>query len=390
MAKRNSYQALFGWLAIVAALAAASTLVWSNSVPDEPASLLPTARVARGAIERTVVATGVLQPYEFVDVGTMISGQLSSLKVKLGDRVAKGQLLAEIDPEVNHAKVIEAEGTLENLQAQRRAKAEQSVLAELQSKRGELLLREDALARAEAEVLASNRRVALAAVRSLDAQIKQARAQLQTARANLAFTRIVAPMEGEVVSITARAGQTLNANQQTPTILRVARLEMMTVWAQVAEGDVISLRQEQEVYFSVLGEPDRRRVGRIRQILPAPEILNNVVFYNALFDVPNPDGALKVQMTAQVFFVVDRDADALLVPLAALRPDKSGARGRNRVEVLREDGGVDARTIQTGIKNGASVQVVSGLREGESVLVGETASKRQNKKAGFLSRLKFG
>lgn len=389
MAKRANRRRIL-WLAFVAALAAAGTQAWSRSASDDSASQLTTVRVERGAIERTVVAVGALQPSEFVDVGAQISGQLRSLNVKLGDRVVKGQLLAEIDPILNDSKVVEAEATLENLRAQRRAKSEQLVLAALQRKRGELLLRQDALARSEAEVLEANYRVAHASVRALDAQIKQALAVLQTARTNLGFTRIVSPMEGEVVSIAAREGQTLNANQQTPTVLRIARLETMTVWTQVAEADVAGLEPDREVQFSVLGEPDRRRSGRIRQILPAPEIVNGVVFYNALFDVPNPDGMLKVQMTAQVFFVVDRAADALIVPLGALLPDRAGAPHRRRVEVLRDDGEVERRAIQTGIRSATAAQVLSGLREGEAVVVGGPDSRRKARETSFFARLKLG
>jgi len=389
MAKRPNRRRIL-WLAFVAALAAAGTQAWSRSASDDAALQLATVRVERGVIERTVVAVGALQPSEFVDVGAQISGQLKSLHVKLGDRVVKGQLLAEIDPILNDSKVVEAEATLENLRAQRRAKSEQLALAALQRKRGELLLRQDALARAEVEVLDANYRVAHASVVALDAQIKQALAALQTARTNLGFTRIVSPMEGEVVSIAAREGQTLNANQQTPTVLRIARLETMTVWTQVTEADVAGLEPEREVQFSVLGEPDRRRSGRIRQILPAPEIVNGVVFYNALFDVPNPDGMLKVQMTAQVFFVVDRAADALIVPLGALQPDRSGTPHRRRVEVLREDGEVERRTIQTGIRSATAVQVLSGLREGEAVVVGGPDNRRKGREPNFFARLKLG
>ena len=287
-----------------------------------------------------------------------------------------GDLLAEVDPTLNQAKLIEAEATLENLRAQRLAKEEQRVLAQLQKKRAEILLRQDALARAEVEVIDSNYRVALTGVHSLDAQIKQAHALLATARANLSYTRIAAPIDGEVVSIIAREGQTLNANQQAPMIMRIARLDTMTIWAQVPEAEVMRLRVGQPVHFSVLGDPDTRRSGTIGQILPAPEVVNGVVFYNALFDVPNRDGALKVQMTAQVFFVVDQAPDALTVPLAALGPDKQGRPNRHRVKVLGADGKLETRIVQTGIKDGATAQILKGLAEGEQVLVGEDDAAR--------------
>jgi membrane fusion protein, macrolide-specific efflux system len=380
-----------GWVAVAAiigALGVVSKVVWSsvNGTPNRDPGM--TAAAARGAIERTVVAAGVVQPLEFVDVGAQISGQLKSLKVKLGERVKRGQLLAEIDATLNQAKLIEAEATVENLRAQRHAKQEQLVLAQLQKKRGETLLRQDALARAEVEIIDSNYRVAVTGVSSLDAQIKQAQAILTTAQTNLGYTRIVAPMDGEIVTIVAREGQTLNANQQAPMLMRIARLDTMTVWAQVPEAEVTRLKVGHPVHFSVLGEPDQRREGRIRQILPGPEVVNGVVFYNALFDVPNPDGVLKVQMTAQVFFIVEQAADALLIPLSALGADSRGRPNHHRVNVVKADGTTDRRTVETGIKDGAIVQVLKGLEEGERVAVDDDEPRKPAKKSGSLPKAK--
>lgn len=386
--RRKSAPSRFhGWLVavgLVGFLACASGIVWSSVRPDAGASgpRVSTVAVTRGTIERSVITTGVLQPLELVDVGAQISGQLRSLKVKLGARVQRGQLLAEIDPVLNQAKLIEAEATLENLRAQRHAKAEQLVLAELQSRRAAVLVKQDALSRAEVEVIESNVRVARTGVTSLDAQIRQAEAIVTTARTNLGYTRIVAPMDGEVVSIIAREGQTLNANQQAPIIMRIARLDTMTVWAQVPEAEITRLRVGHPVAFTVLGDPDNRRAGRIRQVLPAPEIVNGVVFYNALFDVANANGALKVQMTAQVYFTVDRAEDALTVPLAALGPDPKARPNRHRVTVVGAGGTEDVRIVETGIKDGAMAQVTRGLAEGDLVVAEDDEQPRRARKSG--------
>jgi membrane fusion protein, macrolide-specific efflux system len=280
-----------GWVWVAAFAAGLGTIgaYWNSG--SAPEVKLLTATVARTHIENTVLAAGVLQPFEFVDVGAQISGQLKRLHVQLGDRVEKGQLLAEIDPVISASRVVEAEATLANLRAQWDAKRERLELARLQKARSDELLRQGATAASESEITDSNYKVARAELAALDAQIKEARAALETARANLSYTRIAAPMAGEVVSISAREGQTLNANQQAPVILRIGEVQIMTVAAMVPEADVSRLKIGQEVYFTVLGQDERRWYGRLRQILPSPEIISNVVFYRKPLSAA-PAGAL--------------------------------------------------------------------------------------------------
>lgn len=390
MAKITSFMKHFRWSTLFVALALATTLVWALTNRGAATSTYLTAPVTRGKIENTVLSAGVLQAAEFVDVGAQTSGQLKTLLVKLGDKVKKGQLVVEIDPVLSAAKLAEAEATLDDLIAQRRAKQEQLTLASLQKQRGDLLLAKDAMARSEAEIISANHRVAAASVSSLDAQIKHARAVLDTARANLGYTRITAPMDGEVISIAAREGQTLNASQQAPTLMRIAKLDTMTVWAQVAEADVSRLRVGQDAYFTVLGNTEQRRKGKVRQVLPGPEIINNVVFYNALIDVPNQERDLKVQMTAQVSFVLDEADDALIVPYGAVKPSKT--EGRHSVRVIQSDGSIDKRYVTLGIRNALNVQIASGLQEGDVVIVGEGENKTKKnssaKKSGLSSKAK--
>ena len=341
----------------------------------------------RGSIENTVLAAGTLQPYAYVDVGAQTSGQLKSLHVQLGDKVKKGQLLAEIDPLISASKVAEATATLANLQAQWEGKKAQFELARLQKARSDDLTRQGAQATSESEIAQSNYKLAHSALQALEAQIKQARAELETAQANLAYTRIIAPMDGEVISISALEGQTLNATQQTPTILRIAQLDPMTVWALVPEADVSRLTAGQDVYFTILGRGERRWHGRLRQILPSPQVIGNVVFYNALFEVPNPQRELKVQMTAQVFFVLAQAKDALYVPRSALGKTHSGRAGPHTVRVLGDHGSIETRKVEVGITNAVSAQILSGLSEGDTVIIG-AASLAPNHKAGSLHSVK--
>jgi macrolide-specific efflux system membrane fusion protein len=195
-------------------------------------------------------------------------------------------------------------------------------------------------------------------------------------------------MNGEVILISALEGQTLNATQQAPTILRIAQLDTMTVWALVPEADVSRLTAGQDVYFTILGRGERRWHGRLRQILPSPQVIGNVVFYNALFDVPNPRRELKVQMTAQVFFVLAQANDALYVPLSALGGDHLGRAAPHTVRVLGDHGSIETRKVEVGITNAISGQILSGLSEGDTVISG-AASLAPDHKASSLRSVKL-
>ncbi len=208
--------------------------------------------------------------------------------------------------------------------------------------------------------------------------MKQATAAVDTAKANLGYTKITAPMAGEVVSISLLEGQTLNANQQAPNILRIADISTVTVWAQVSEADIVRVKPGQDVYFTVLGEP-RRWNGKIRQILPTPELINNVVFYDVLFDIPNPERELKIQMTAQVFIVLAQAKGVLLIPTAAIGNASEGA--EIKVQVLKADGSVELRAIKIGIKSEISAEVTDGLKEKEQVVIGEITAQGNTKSA---------
>jgi membrane fusion protein, macrolide-specific efflux system len=202
--------------------------------------------------------------------------------------------------------------------------------------------------------------------------MKEATAAVDTAKANRGYTKITAPMAGEVVSISLLEGQTLNANQQAPNILRIADMSTVTVWAQVSEADIVRVKLGQDVYFTVLGQSQRWN-GKVRQILPTPELINNVVFYDVLFDIPNPARELNIQMTAQVFIVLAQAKGALLIPTAAIGNASEGA--EIMVQVLKANGSVEPRAIKIGIKSEISAEVTDGLKEKEQVVIREITAK---------------
>jgi macrolide-specific efflux system membrane fusion protein len=348
--------------------------------------LYATAAVERGDIESTVVAEGVLQPISYVDVGAQTSGKLKSLKVKRGDQVVENQLLAEIDPVLADTALTAANATLENMTSQRALKQAQLVLAKEERDRNETLFSEQLISANDRDITRANYNVASADVDSLSAQMKQATAAVDTAKANLSYTKITAPMAGEVVSINMLEGQTLNANQQAPNILRIADMSTVTVWAQVSEADIDRVKLGQDVYFTVLGQA-RRWNGKIRQILPTPELINNVVFYDVLFDIPNPERELDIQMTAQVFIVLAQAKGVLLIPTAATGNASQGA--EIKVQVLKADGSVELRAIKIGIKSEISAEVTEGLKENEQVVIGGSTTSQGSTKSALSVRKGF-
>jgi len=344
-----------------------------------------TAAVERGDVENTVLAAGLIQPIKYVDVGAQTSGKLKSLKVQKGDKVELGQLLAEIDPVLAKTALTASNAALENMTLQRSLKEAQLVLSKLQRDRNDLLFSHQVISASDRDITKAAYEVAFADSAALSAQMKQANASVNTAKANLGYTQITAPMSGEVVSITALEGQTLNANQSAPIILRIANLDTVTVWAQVSEADIDRVKLDQDVYFTVLGQAQRWN-GKVRQILPTPELINNVVFYDVLFDIPNIKGDLYIQMTAQVFIVLEQAKGVLLIPTAVV--GNAGEGDEIQVQVMKTDETIELRKIKIGIKGEISTEVKEGLKENELVVISEPKTKNTTANKSALSAKK--
>jgi macrolide-specific efflux system membrane fusion protein len=351
--------------ALILLAAAGLGLVFGRDAGGGPAA--PTQTVVLGDIEDTVSAVGTLQPQQFVDVGTQVSGQLKQLFVTYGDHVKQGQWLAQIDPTVYQARVAADEAQLQNLRAQLEQRRAQFILAQDQMKRQTALKAGNATSDDALQTARANERVAAAQVLQLEAQIKQAESTLNADQANLGYTKIYAPMDGTVVDLIAKQGQTLNANQQAPIVLRIANLDTMTVWAQVSEADLPRLRLGMKAYFTTLGQSNRRRFGTLRQIIPTPQLVNGVVLYNCLFDVENPGHELLPQMTAQVSFIVAQAEQVPIVPVAAIRRERGGT-GAASVDVI-VNGKTERRTVEVGATDRIVVEIKSGLAVGDVVLL---------------------
>lgn len=256
---------------ILLVLVAIAVLAWRHFNPVQVPPQYVTAPVTRGDLEDAVLATGTLQAFRQVSVGAQVSGQVKTLAVKLGDPVKKGDLIAEIDSLTQQNALRNAEAALRNVQAQLAAQQATLAQAQLNFRRQQQLLAGEAGSQLDFESAQATYETAKANVAALQAQIAQAGLTADTAKVNLGYTRILAPIDGMVVAIVTQQGQTVNANQTTPTIVKVAQLDTMTIKAQISEADVVKVKAGQKVYFTILGEPDTRYDATLRTVEPAPD-----------------------------------------------------------------------------------------------------------------------
>ncbi|HVY88904.1 MAG TPA: efflux RND transporter periplasmic adaptor subunit [Hyphomonadaceae bacterium] len=344
-----------------------------------------TATVAKGDIEQSVLATGVLEPFKLVSVGAQASGQVKKLYVQLGDTVKAGDPIADIDSRTQTNTVQNAQAGLSNVSAQKTSAEAALIKAQQDFTRQEKLYNAGAAAQADYQAAKATLSNAQAAVKQADAQIKQASLTLNTAQTNLGYTKIVAPMDGVIVAVITEEGQTVNANQSAPTIVKLAQVDQMTVSAEISEADVDKVTAGQTVYFTTLGDTRTKHFAKLRTIAPAPDSIatettqsvssssTSAVYYNGLFDVDNKDGKLKTGMTAQVYVVQASAQDTLIVPSSAL--ERKG-RGQYAVKVVGADGKPVERPVKVGITTSVSAQILSGLQEGEKVVVAQASGEK--------------
>ncbi|MBV7575523.1 efflux RND transporter periplasmic adaptor subunit [Pseudomonas sp. PDM32] len=379
---RQTRRALLAALCLIPVVAVAA---WQFIPPGR--DQFTTVQVSRADIESSVTALGTLQPRRYVDVGAQASGQIHKIHVEVGDRVKEGQLLVEIDPSTQQAKLDAGRFSIENLKAQLQEQRAQHELARQKYQRQQNLAAGGATREEDVQTAHAELRVTQARIDMFQAQIRQAEASLRSDQAELGYTRIYAPMAGTVVALDAREGQTLNAQQQTPLILRIAKLSPMTVWAEVSEADIGHVKPGMHAWFTTLSGGTRRWTSTVRQILPVPpKPLDQtsqgggspastsksgsarVVLYTVLLDVDNADNALMAEMTTQVFFVANQAQNVLTAPIAALQtgaqPDLQTA------QVVAKNGSIEQRNVRTGISDRLRVQILDGLQEGDHLLIG--------------------
>ncbi|SIO96372.1 Macrolide export protein MacA [Vibrio spartinae] len=374
MKKLSKQWLLFG-IILLLVLSVGVTYWW---LQPEPQPVYATQTVKKGHIENNVLANGMLQASKLVSVGAQASGQIVTLPVKLGEQVKKGQLIAQIDSLTQQNSLKESLASLTSLKAQYRAKQAQIRQARLAYNRQKAMLADNASSKADYELAESNLAVYQAELDQLSAGIEQAEINVDSAKVDLGYTTISAPMDGTVVYTAVEVGQTVNANQTTPTIVELANLNQMTVKAEISEADVIHVHAGQPVYFTILGQPNHRYHATLRAIEPGPTVMDGddsdmtsndseAIYYNGLFDIDNPDGVLRIGMTAQVTIVLNQSDDALMIPSQILRSSDNDPNGY-QVPVLVK-GQVEFRDVTIGINNKVRAEVLSGLNEGDQVIL---------------------
>lgn len=361
---------------VILALIFGGFKLWSLYGPNgkitHPPQQNNVAEVTIGTIQSMVTAQGKLEPKNYVDVGAQVSGEIIKFHVEIGDKVKSGDLIAEIDPDVYEAQVKSTEAQLKMLAAQKMQQEALIKQAERKFERNKNLFKDKAVSQETFEDAEISLAVEQARLQSIDAQIEQAQSTLEENKTNLNYTKIYSPMDGTVVDQLVEEGETINANQTTPTIVQVANMDIMTAKAQVAEADVMKLQTGIPAYFTTLGSGDRRWDGTVRQILPTPEEINDVVLYNVLVDVANDDLSLLPGMTTQMFFILANAENVPVIPVAALGrrlKDQDTDKGEAYQIQIQTATGVQDKTVIVSLSDRTQAAIADGLNVGDKVII---------------------
>lgn len=368
--KRRRFKFVLITLLVLVAVGAGAWFAWKAPASKNPAATMMTVQVQTTTVDDVVTAQGKLEPRDYVDVGAQVSGQLEKIHFELGDVVKAGDLLAEIDPEVYEKRVEADEAALKRLQAQRLQQEASVLQAQQKFDRNKKLVKDKAVSQENFQDAETALKIAQAQLAALDAQIAEAQSTLEGDQANLGYTKIYAPMDGTVVVQSVQEGQTLNASQQAPTLVQLANLDTMTVRAQVAEADIMRLKPGMDVSFTTLGSQGRTWTGTVRQILPSPETINDVVLYNVLVDVDNKDRQLMTGMSTQMFFAINKAENVLALPVSALGkrvPDQDGEDTLAYSVRVVQGRKIEDRVVQIGLMNRTMAEVKSGLSAGDEI-----------------------
>ncbi|OOR98157.1 efflux transporter periplasmic adaptor subunit [Haemophilus paracuniculus] len=339
--------------------------------------------VKRSSLSKSVLATGSVRASQRTEVGAQVSGKIQNLYVKLGQAVRKGDLIAEIDSNNQATTLGTAQAELSSVQAKLNAAQVGLEVAQSNYNRISTLYKQNSASLNDLETAKNNLAAAKASVNEAKAQLKSAQISVDNAKTNLNYTQIVSPMDGVIVSIPVSVGQTMNANQTSPTIVQVADLSKMLIKLEISEGDIAQVKVGQTVKFSTLAEPERQYHGTIDTIDPALTTLtdNNykeqsgnteAIYYYANVLIDNEDNSLRIGMTAQGSVMIAERENVLVVPTSALKK-----RGKQTfVNVLENNRSVE-KEVQTGLADSFSTEILSGLNEGEQIITTERSANEQ-------------
>ena len=388
MKKRFMKKRFFILLGLLVAGGATYYFFSSNSKQE---TTYLTESVTRGNVEKTVVASGSVESVNEVDVGAQVSGKITKLYVKLGQEIKKGEMIADIDSTTQINTLNTKKAALVSYQAQLKAKKTAYDVALSSYNRLSKLYTQKATSLDSVNTAKSTLDNAKAEMEAIEANIKQAEIEVNTAETNVGYTKITAPMDGTVVSVPVSEGQTVNANQTTPTIVTIADLSKMKIKPEISEGDITKVKAGQEVSFTILSDSQTVYHSVIDSVDPANTTTSDssstssstssnssssttsAIYYYANVLIDNPDRTLRIGMTTENNIKIANAKDVLLVSNMAIQKRDS----KSFVNVLNDKNQPEQREVETGVQNDFQTEIKSGLNEGEKVIVSQVANGEQ-------------
>ncbi|HEF9867968.1 TPA: efflux RND transporter periplasmic adaptor subunit [Campylobacter coli] len=341
-----------------------------------------TQKVKKIDISQTIEAVGKVYAKDQVDVGAQVSGQIIKLYVDVGSHVKQGDLIAQIDKDKQQNDLDITKAQLESAKANLESKKVALEIASKQYQREQKLYAAKASSLENLEIQKNNYYSLKASVAELNAQVIQLEITLKNAKKDLDYTTITAPIDGVVINVAVDEGQTVNANQNTPTIVRIANLDEMEIKMEIAEADVNKIKIGTELEFSLLNDPQKTYRASIASIDPADTEVSdssssyssssssssNAIYYYAKFYVQNKDNFLRIGMSIQNEIVVASAKNVLVVPTYVIKNDQKGY----YVEVLQNQKAVK-KYVKFGIKDSINTQILEGVDENEELIISSSA-----------------
>ena len=378
-------------------LVAAGAAYYFFSSNNKQETTYLTESVTRGNVEKTVVASGSVESVNEVDVGAQVSGKITKLYIKLGQEIKKGEMIADIDSTTQINTLNTKKAALVSYQAQLKAKKTAYDVALSSYNRLSKLYTQKATSLDNVNTAKSTLDNAKAEVEAVEANIKQAEIEVNTAETNVGYTKITAPMDGTVISVPVSEGQTVNANQTTPTIVTIADLSKMKIKPEISEGDITKVKAGQKVSFTILSDSQTLYHSVIDSVDPAnttttdssstssstsssnSNSTTSAIYYYANVLIDNPDRTLRIGMTTENNIKIANAKDVLLVSNMAIQKRD----GKSFVNVLNDKNQPEQREVETGVQNDFHTEIKSGLNEGEKVIVSQVAN---GEKVGSMPR----
>lgn len=374
-------------LLVYVILAATAAGLYFKYFKKEDTITYITQPVRRQNVEKVVNATGEVKAVDLVTVGAQVSGKIEKLYVSIGQTVKMGDMIAEIDSTTQQNDVDIAKAKMSSYQAQLKAAKTSLKIAKKQYLRMQNLKKQNAASTEDLENAEDSYEAAMSKVAEIEASLKETEISLSTAETNLGYTKITAPLDGTIVSVPVKVGQTINAAMDTPTIVQIADLNQMEIYIEISEGDIGNIKPGVKVTYSVLADMNKVYETTLKSIDPALTLLTDdqytevvdsseaIYFYGRLV-VPNADGKLRIGMTTQNVIYVESAEDVLTVPAMALKGNVDG----KYVEVRTAEG-VERRPVITGVSDDLNVEIKKGVSEGEEVVIAKMSSAEISDKA---------